>query len=208
MLQFHNSVRKSYFKKKHLQFTHVCYDLHQTWDSHSHSIGFSAAATLRWPSPWVPRTLRFSECWDLWWPRRKGTGNYGELVIRDVSKSAWRIKPLYIYIYAWYVELDQHHQDFINNIIKSHRLRTSQQLNGIIPGHLLRRVMGNRDIHRDGGSLRGHKHITALLGGELPTNRLGGWVDPGFLNGIFVGAMSTYNWGELTHLRFVGWTTK
>ena len=33
-----------------------------------------------------------------------------------------------------------------------------------------------------------------------PTNRLGGLVDPGDFNGIFVGAMSTYNWGELTHL--------
>ena len=27
-----------------------------------------------------------------------------------------------------------------------------------------------------------------ILGGELPTNRLGGWVDPGDFNGIFVGA--------------------
>ena len=39
-----------------------------------------------------------------------------------------------------------------------------------------------------------------MLGGELPRNRLGGLVDPGDFNGIFVGAMSTYNWGELTHL--------
>ena len=28
------------------------------------------------------------------------------------------------------------------------------------------------------------KHIWLVLGGELPTNRLGGLVDPGFLNGI------------------------
>ena len=28
-----------------------------------------------------------------------------------------------------------------------------------------------------------------LLVGELPTNRLGGLVDPGFLNGIFVGVV-------------------
>ena len=35
-----------------------------------------------------------------------------------------------------------------------------------------------------------------------------GWTNPGYFNGIFVGAMSTYNWGGLTHLRFVGWTTK
>ena len=39
-----------------------------------------------------------------------------------------------------------------------------------------------------------------LLGGELPTNRLGGLSHPGYFHGIFVGAMSTYNWGELTHL--------
>ena len=36
----------------------------------------------------------------------------------------------------------------------------------------------------------GTRHqIDVLLGGELPTNRLGGLVHPGFLNGIFVGAI-------------------
>ena len=35
-----------------------------------------------------------------------------------------------------------------------------------------------------------------------------GWTNPGYFNGISGGKSSTYNWGELTHLRFVGWTTK
>ena len=33
------------------------------------------------------------------------------------------------------------------------------------------------------------------------------WVITGVINGIFVGYSSTYNWGELTHLRAVGWAT-
>ena len=35
----------------------------------------------------------------------------------------------------------------------------------------------------------------SLLGGELPTNRLGGLVDPGFLNGISGGNVHVNNWG-------------
>ena len=30
-----------------------------------------------------------------------------------------------------------------------------------------------------------------LLGGELPTDRVGGWTNPGDFNGIFVGAKSS-----------------
>ena len=41
-----------------------------------------------------------------------------------------------------------------------------------------------------------------------PTDRVGEWNNPGDFNGISGGKSSTYNWGELTHLRFVGWTTK
>ena len=38
--------------------------------------------------------------------------------------------------------------------------------------------------------------VNSLLdGGELPTNRLGGLVDPGFLNGIFVGSTTVINKG-------------
>ena len=35
-----------------------------------------------------------------------------------------------------------------------------------------------------------------------------GWTNPGYSNGIGGGNVHFFHWGELTHLRFVGWTTK
>ena len=47
-----------------------------------------------------------------------------------------------------------------------------------------------------------------VLGGELPTNRLGGLVHPSYLRGRLAPTYPIYNRGWFTHLRFVGWTTK
>ena len=46
------------------------------------------------------------------------------------------------------------------------------------------------------------------LGGELPTFIVFVGEPTLVINYGISGAMSTCNWGELTHLRFVGWTTK
>ena len=64
-----------------------------------------------------------------------------------------------------------------------------------------------RDGSRSSGSIL--EIFESLLGGELPTNRLGGLVHPSFFTGRLAPHLSHWNHqGQLTHLRFVGWTTK
>ena len=37
-----------------------------------------------------------------------------------------------------------------------------------------------------------------------PTEKVSGLVHPGYFYGIFAGLIHSKNWGELTHLRFLG----